>query len=648
MPRRVPPVWRQAKKHGRFVVRGAIAFRRTSQRGEATIERQHVIMQHHGGARRGEGREAQAAMATKRGLVIQRHFTQAGNDPYASVEWTRRTSRITNPDGSVVFEMKDAETPASWSQVASDIMVSKYFRKAGVPQVDDAGAPLLDETGNPVLGPERSAKQVIRRLAGCWRWWGEHNGYFASAADAQAFEDELAYMLVNQMAAPNSPQWFNTGLAWAYGITGPAQGHYYVDPATNAVVRSQDAYTRPQPHACQPYNALVTTPSGPVRIGDIVTGAQIGLEVYDGSAGGAGTTRVVAVKSNGERSVYRIVLKNGVSIEATPDHLVFVRDARRGDGRWVRVDAVAPGQRLLLSTRTRTHSESDPLAVAEAALAGWAQGDGFAGQYETGTNRSLTIELMTINDDEMRAVIGWVEQVFPGQHYHIRAAETQSSALDVRRIRLYGEALRPFVVKYGLLRSGLDLEVPTAIQCGGADVQRAYLRSLFQAGARARGVDYVHGEVTGIEVTGGRARAVALAGGDRIACGAIVSCAGWHSHKVAAMAGIDLAVRPKKRLVFVVDIRQELAGCGLMIDPTGLYFRPEVRVAVEDGRSYVRRSSEKYQVLQATLVDTWASTAAGAFALSENNLYTVDAFEDMSAAFRAEGWRGGRGQPLQP
>ncbi len=103
------------------------------------------------------------------------------------------------------------------------------------------------------------------------------------------------------------------------------------------------------------------------------------------------------------------------------------------------------------------------------------------------------------------------------------------------------------------------------------------LRSLFQAGARARGVDYVHGEVTGIEVTGGRARAVALAGGDRIACGAIVSCAGWHSHKVAAMAGIDLAVRPKKRLVFVVDIRQELAGCGLMIDPTGLYFRPEGR-----------------------------------------------------------------------
>src|SRR5690606_13469958 len=111
--------------------------------------------------------------------------------------------------------------------------------------------PVLDEAGNPVLGPERSAKQVIHRLAGTWRHWGESNGYFASADDARAFEDELKYMLVNQMAAPNAPQWLYTGLAWAYGITGPAQGHYYVDPAEPDVVKeSEDAYTRPQPHAC--------------------------------------------------------------------------------------------------------------------------------------------------------------------------------------------------------------------------------------------------------------------------------------------------------------------------------------------------------------------------------------------------------------
>jgi ribonucleoside-diphosphate reductase alpha chain len=194
---------------------------------------------------------ARRKAVTAKGLRIDRVFTTAGSDPFAAVEWTTRTSRITNPDGSVVFEMKDAEVPASWSQVATDIMVSKYFRKAGVPQHDANGTPLLDAEGTPVLGPERSARQVIHRLAGCWRDWGSRYGYFASDADAQAFEDELTHMLVTQMAAPNSPQWFNTGLAWAYGITGPAQGHYYVDPTDPAAVRkSEDAYTRPQPHAC--------------------------------------------------------------------------------------------------------------------------------------------------------------------------------------------------------------------------------------------------------------------------------------------------------------------------------------------------------------------------------------------------------------
>ena len=185
-----------------------------------------------------------------RGLTIERRFTTEGQDPFDSVEWSRRTSRISNPDGSVVFEMEDAEIPTAWSQVAADIMVSKYFRKAGVPQVDDSGNPLVDDDGNPVLGPERSARQVIGRLASTWRWWGETNDYFATPADADAFEDELAYMLLHQMAAPNSPQWFNTGLNHAYGITGPAQGFWYVDPDTEELTASPDSYTRPAPHAC--------------------------------------------------------------------------------------------------------------------------------------------------------------------------------------------------------------------------------------------------------------------------------------------------------------------------------------------------------------------------------------------------------------
>src|SRR5215212_8307027 len=183
-------------------------------------------------------------------MKITRRFTQQGQDPFASVEYERRTSRITNPDGSVVFEMTDAQIRKPWSQLATDIMVSKYFRKAGVTQTDENGQPLRDQSGNIVTGPEKSAKQVIHRLAGCWRYWGEKYGYFDTAEDAQAFYDELAYMMLHQMCAPNSPQWFNTGLNFAYGITGPSQGHYYCDPRSGELLKSKDAYSHPQPHAC--------------------------------------------------------------------------------------------------------------------------------------------------------------------------------------------------------------------------------------------------------------------------------------------------------------------------------------------------------------------------------------------------------------
>jgi ribonucleoside-diphosphate reductase alpha chain len=183
-------------------------------------------------------------------MKIARKFTSAGADPFSSVKWTTRTSKITNPDGSVVFEMKDAEVPESWSQLATDIMVSKYFRKAGVPVRDASGVQLKDEKGKPVTRGEKSAREVIHRLAGCWRYWGETHGYFDTAQDAQAFYDELAYMMVHQMCAPNSPQWFNTGLNFAYGITGPAQGHWIVNPKTGEPELADDAYTHPQPHAC--------------------------------------------------------------------------------------------------------------------------------------------------------------------------------------------------------------------------------------------------------------------------------------------------------------------------------------------------------------------------------------------------------------
>ena len=188
-------------------------------------------------------------MAKNTGLKINRKYTSPG-DPYKDIVWEKRSSKITNPDGSTVFEMNDVEIPSTWSQVATDIMVSKYFRKAGVPQTDEKGNVIKDENGEVVLGPETSSKQVFNRLAETWRHWGEKTGYFSSEEDAQAFEDELKYMLATQMAAPNSPQWFNTGLNYKYGLTGKEQGFWYVDPKTGELTPGEDSYSRPQPHAC--------------------------------------------------------------------------------------------------------------------------------------------------------------------------------------------------------------------------------------------------------------------------------------------------------------------------------------------------------------------------------------------------------------
>ncbi len=192
-------------------------------------------------------------------MKITRTFTKPGVDVFETIEWTRRTSKISGAGGKVVFEMNDAEVPAAWSQLATDIMVSKYFRKAGVPSDGGPNGIAAEGTeaqrhggteGEASTGPERSARQVIHRLAGCWRHWGETHGYFDTTEDAQAFYDELCHMMLHQMCAPNSPQWFNTGLNWAYGINGPAQGHFYCDHLTGEVKRSEDAYTHPQPHAC--------------------------------------------------------------------------------------------------------------------------------------------------------------------------------------------------------------------------------------------------------------------------------------------------------------------------------------------------------------------------------------------------------------
>jgi ribonucleoside-diphosphate reductase alpha chain len=183
-------------------------------------------------------------------MKIARKFTKPGQSAYDCFQYTRRSSVLRNPDGKVVFEIHDIEVPSHWSQMATDILAQKYFRKAGVPQLDEHGQPLLDEHGQPLLGAERSIRQVVHRMVGCWRDWGEKHGYFDTAEDAENYYDETAYTLLRQMAAPNSPQWFNTGLHFAYGITGNSQGHYYADPHSGEIHASKDAYSRPQPHAC--------------------------------------------------------------------------------------------------------------------------------------------------------------------------------------------------------------------------------------------------------------------------------------------------------------------------------------------------------------------------------------------------------------
>ncbi len=199
-------------------------------------------------------------------MKIERKFTKSGQDAYSDLEFTTTSSEIRNPDGTIVFRLDDCEVPAAWSQVASDVIAQKYFRKAGVParlkKVKEKGVPeflwrsVADEAALAELpederyGGETSAKQVFDRLAGTWTYWGWKGGYFSKESDARAYYDEMRHMLASQRAAPNSPQWFNTGIHWAYGIDGPAQGHYYVDYKTGKLTKSKSSYEHPQPHAC--------------------------------------------------------------------------------------------------------------------------------------------------------------------------------------------------------------------------------------------------------------------------------------------------------------------------------------------------------------------------------------------------------------
>ena len=379
------------------------------------------------------GRSApRGGRGSRKGLTIGRIHTREGMHPYDEVTWERRDVVMTNwRDGTVNFEQRGVEFPDFWSVNAANIVTTKYFRGA-------------------VGTPERewSLKQLVDRVVGKYVAAGRENGYFASPQDAEIFEHELTYALIHQIFAFNSPVWFNVG--------------------TNSPQ---------QVSACQPYDAQVSTPAGLIPIGKLVADDAVGTKVYDAQ----GLTRIVATKSNGVKDVLRLHTKAGYTLDVTADHLVW-RSSGMGTGQFVPAGTLAAGDKLEWYRREAPgEAEIDPQEIAEAALAGWLQSDGFVGQYSSGTNRSLTVEAMTVTDAELDWVTTALARVFPGTHQHERRVVTQNTALDCRRTRLYGESLRAFVARWDLLTRGVDMVVPGHLYTAPLPVVAAYLKSVFQA-----------------------------------------------------------------------------------------------------------------------------------------------------------------------
>jgi ribonucleoside-diphosphate reductase alpha chain len=365
------------------------------------------------------------------GLKVRRIHTTPGVHPYDQVTWERRDVVMTNwRDGSVNFEQHGVEFPDSWSVNAANIVTTKYFRGAvGTPQ------------------REWSLKQLVDRVTDVYTATGRQQGYFASDEDAEIFDHELKYALIHQIFAFNSPVWFNVGTASPQQVS-----------------------------ACQPYGALVSTPAGLIPIGELVDDDAVGVKVYDAH----GLTRILATKANGVKPVLRVHTKAGYALDVTADHLVW-RASGDGTGSFVPAGSLKPGDTLLWHRRD-SHGEKEisDYDIAEAALAGWLQSDGFVGQY-VGTNRSLTIEAMTVTDAELDWVTDALNQVFPGVHRHERSVETQDTRLDCRRTRLYGEFLRDFVDRWDLRKRGTEMQVPARLLTAPIPVVAAYLRSVFQA-----------------------------------------------------------------------------------------------------------------------------------------------------------------------
>ncbi|MBD0284671.1 MAG: ribonucleoside-diphosphate reductase, partial [Flavisolibacter sp.] len=429
------------------------------------------------------------------GLTFTRKFTKEGVPVFEQFKYDYRTSVIRNPSGEVVFEMNNVEVPKGWSQIATDILAQKYFRKAGVPQPDGT------------TGRETSVKQVAHRLANCWRVWGERYGYFASERDAQIFYEELVYSILAQMCVPNSPQWFNTGLYESYGIKGKPQGHYYVDPADGQLIKSTSAYERPQPHACARYHTKLFTDRGIYEIGEVVEKGLTELKIFDGKD----FVPLLAVKNNGIKPIYRATLSNGNFIEFTDDHLIYSSDKRLKDGgeyNWVELKGLL-GKKVQqcslasisadvalvteIAAEAESRGESFNLIknifnseaseqkkenenICKAALAGWIIGDGYYGKYNKNKKTTL-FGAITINDDEYAFVTDLFQKLF-GTYKTV----THKSVNNLYRIVKYdSKNADVFVQEYELQQSSLTAFVPERIFKGTLAEKAAFLQSLFQA-----------------------------------------------------------------------------------------------------------------------------------------------------------------------
>ena len=398
-------------------------------------------------------RTTQTPLATEpkagEALSISRFFTKPGVDPFETVQWELRDARIAHGD-RVAFEQRGVEFPKAWSQNATNIVAQKYFR---------------GQLGSPTR--EHSVRQMVGRVSSTIADWGRARGYFASVEDGDAFQDELTHVLLHQMAAFNSPVWFNVGFEES-----------------------------PQCSACQPYGALISTPEGMVAIGEIVERDLVGREVYDAG----GVTRVVATQANGVKPVFRVRLRNGSFVEATADHVVKAVRERRTGPQWLRVDELELGMRMHLHPhrakvaagalvtagagageceQVLVADAADELRVSEAALAGWLQADGFVGEDDDGTDRSLTVEFTVAGEAERAWVQQHLDVVFPDVQREVRDADTLDA--PVQRIGLYGEVLREFVERYGLRARGTQIRVPAALWTASHEEIAAYLRSIFQA-----------------------------------------------------------------------------------------------------------------------------------------------------------------------